>query len=279
MIQPDDVHIKQLEPDVALAPKLSLYSLSVEPLKVYRSDESLISFMPGEGNQFGWLSFDSSSYLSRRKKSGPTANANFHLLSGPSSMDLPARLYDFVLGYQARSSLSEQFSFDASAMIGIFSDFEGSAREGVRYPAHAVGMFHTSPKVDWVFGVDYLGRDDVKILPVAGFCWHNPDRPQVRYQMIFPRPRIDWTLNSEVRLYLAGLFGGGTWQIEFPDDNNDVMTYRDFQMLTGIEKIRDDGSLAAWELGWVFGRKLEFRDSPNELYMDDAFVLRYVTRR
>ncbi len=279
LIRPDDVHIRQIEPDKSPLAKASLYQRSSEPYEIYRGDESQISFMPGGGDQFGWLSFYSANYLTRKRKAGPTANANFHLLSGPSSIDLPARLYDFELGYQTRSSLTELFSFDASAMIGAYSDFKGSAREGVRFPAHAVGMFHPSPRVDWVVGVDYLGRDDVKILPVAGFCWHDPARPQVRYQMIFPRPRIDWTLSSESRLYLAGLLGGGTWQIEFPDDHNDVMTYRDLQMLTGVERRRDDGSLSAWELGWVFARKLEFRDSPSQLNLDDAFVLRYVTRR
>lgn len=277
-IRADDIHIKQIEPGDELTADPNFYSLSVERYRIYRSNESLIAFMPGGGDQFGWLSFESPSYLSRKRTSGPTANVNFHLLSGPSSIDLPARLYDFELGYQTRSSLSELFSYDASVMVGAYSDFKGSAREGVRFPAHAVGMFHSSENADWVIGVDYLGRDDVKMLPVAGFCWHNPARPQLRYQMVFPRPRIDLTLNAAARLYLAGLFGGGTWQVEFPDASNDVLTYRDFKMVTGIERKRDDGSLATWELGWVFARKLSFRDRADELNMDDAFVLRYITR-
>ena len=279
-IKEDDERIKVLEPaEKVFVPKADLYELASGKFKVYRSDESMISFMPGGGDQFGWLSFESSNYLHRNEKSGPTANVNFHLLSGPRSIDLPARLYDFELGYQSRSSLSDLFSYEWSAMVGAYSDFEGSAREGVRFPAHAVGMFHPGPRADWVVGVDYLGRDDVKVLPVAGFCWHDPATPHLRYQMIFPRPRIDLTLSSEVRLYIAGLFGGGTWQIEFPDSSNDVLTYRDYKLVTGIEQMSDDGSLTSWELGWVFGRKIEFRGRPEELDMDDAFVLRLITRR
>ncbi len=163
-------------------------------------------------------------------------------------------------------------------MAGIYSDFEDSARDGVRFPAHAVGFFHQEPRVDWAFGVDYLGRDDIKILPVFGLCWHDPNRPAWRYQFIFPRPRVDLTLSSKSRLYCAGTLGGGSWDIELPDESNDVMTYRDYKLVIGLEQADTSKSLSAWELGWVFNRRLEFRSRPDEHGFDDAFVLRYVSQ-
>ncbi len=279
IISGDDQNIKMLEPEQLLPTKLDLYDLSLARYTSYRYNEDAISYMPGDGNQFGWLSFESPNYLSRGTPRGVTANMNIHLLSGPIVVPLPPRLYDFELGYQVRNSLSNLFSYEWSAMVGIYSDFEDSARDGVRLPAHAVGMFHPGPRADWVFGVDYLGRDDIQVLPVAGFVWHDPNRPELRYEMIFPRPRIDLTLSPQSRVYCSGLLGGGTWDIEFPDDSNQVMTYRDYKLAFGIEQSDAEGHLNSWELGWVFGRKLEFRDRPDDYSFGDAFVIRFVTRK
>lgn len=278
LISGDEENIRLLEPEDLLPKKLDLYDLSLSRYTSYRSRENSISYMPGDGNQFGWLSFASPNYLRRGTPRGITANMNIHLLSGPLAVPLPPRLYDFELGYQVRNSLSDLFSYEWSAMVGVYSDFEDSARDGVRFPAHAVGMFHPGPRADWVFGVDYLGRDDIKVLPVAGFVWHDPNRPELRYEMIFPRPRIDLTLSTHSRIYCSGLLGGGTWDIEFPDDSNDVMTYRDYKLAFGLEQADADGDLSSWELGWVFGRKLEFRNRPDEYSFGDAFMIRYVTR-
>jgi len=279
VLSEDDAHIKMLEPEAVLPKALDLYALSIASYTSYRSKEDSLTYMPGGGDQFGWLSFDSPNYLTRGTASGVTANMNLHLLSGPESIHLPPRLYDFELGYQFRNSLSSLFSYEWSAMVGIYSDFEDSARDGVRFPAHAVGMFHPGPRADWVFGVDYLGRDDIKVLPVAGFVWHDPQRPELRYEMVFPRPRIDLTLSPSSRIYCSGLLGGGTWDIEFPDESNDVMTYRDYRLSFGLEQASCEGALNSWELGWVFSRKLEFRDRPDAMGFDDAFVIRYVTRK
>ena len=146
LVSVDDHNIKELEPEEILPKALDLYDLSLARYTAYRYEEDAVSWMPGDGEQFGWLSFESPNYLNRTQKSGITANMNLHLLSGPQSVHLPPRLYDFELGYQARNTLSDLFSYEWSAMVGVYSDFEDSARDGVRFPAHAVGMFHPGPR-------------------------------------------------------------------------------------------------------------------------------------
>jgi hypothetical protein len=257
-------------------PPLSYFAC--EPYSNYRTDEDDISFMPGGGDQFGWLSFQYAPYKKSGYKSGFITGFNLHLLSGPDSVALPARLYDFSFGYQKRGRIQDAMSYDLASTIGVFSDFEDSAREGIRYPGHAVGMLHYTPEFDIVFGVDYLSRDDIKILPVMGFSWRPQAMPDLRIDMVFPRPRIDYSLTDSNRVYLAGRLGGGTWDIEFPDNANDVMTYRDLQVLLGFESRDSDNAWSAIEFGYVFDRSLEFRTQAGETRFDDAFMLRFVTR-
>lgn len=245
----------------------------------YRSGESITSYMPGDGEQFGWLDFENTPYLSASKSSGITLGTGLHLLSGPNSVALPPRLWDFILGYQNRATLGERFSYDLASSIGVYSDFEDSAREGVRPLGHAVGSFHRSDLWDWVLGVDYVNRDDFKILPVMGFSWHNQTASPWRFDMVFPRPRIQYSLSNTNRLYMAGLLGGGTWDIEMPKEINDVMTYRDYRLLFGHEQITPGGNIAATEIGLVFGRQVEMRHSLPQVQFDDAFIIRFVARR
>ncbi len=179
----------------------SLYAPT--PYHNYQSDETSLSYMPGDGEQFGWLSYQSTPYVGRGYRSGVTTGFNIHLLSGPNSVALPPRLYDFVLGYQKRARLNDMLSVDIASSIGVYSDFEDSARDGVRFPSHGVGILHVNPKLDWVLGVDYLSRDDIKLLPVAGFSWHNPDNCDWRFDLVFPRPRIQYTLSDCSRVYMG----------------------------------------------------------------------------
>lgn len=260
-------------------PLENLQFSQLERYQNYRVDESMLSYLPGDGESFGWLSFQSTPYQRRGQRSGFSTAMSLHLLSGPNSSPLPPRLWDFSMAYQKRGSLTERLSFDAATSVGIYSDFEDSARDGVRFPAHAVGMFHWNSNLDVVFGVDYVSRDDVKLLPVFGYSWHDYTAPEWRFDMVFPRPRISYSAEPDSRFYLTGILDGGTWDIEMPGDVNDVMTYRDIKLLLGHERIHGDGEVGAFELGFVFARHLQFRTSPVETNFDDAFVFRIVHTR
>jgi hypothetical protein len=140
-------------------------------------------------------------------------------------------------------------------------------------------MVHINSTTDLVFGVDYLGRDDVAVLPVFGVSLHDHYIPGLRYDLIFPRPRIDYVLTDDWRGYLSANMDGGTWDIELPNGTGQVMTYRDFRLVLGFEHADEDSGLSAWEFGYVFGRELEYRNNPTSTRFEDAFVLQWVWRR
>lgn len=245
---------------------------------VYRQRESTLGYIPGDGDQFGWIDFDNTPYLDERDQSGFAASIGLHLLSGPNVVPLPPRLWDFALGYQKRDSLGQILSYDVAANVGVYSDFEDSARDGVRVLGHAVGMLHANDNLDWVFGVDYLDRDDYHILPVIGYAWHSTENSAWRIEAVFPRPRIEYSVEDYRTFYIAGKLGGGTWDIEMPNDINEVMTYRDFRLLFGIETHMPNQPRSSVEMGWIFGRKLEFRDGSGPFEFSDAFLIQWITR-
>jgi hypothetical protein len=254
------------------------FQVAASPYRHYRSSEARLTHLAASAGSFGWTSQEWEPYLKRDQANGLTGCIQNHFLSGPRNVDLPPRLHDFILGYQHRGTFNDQFSFDCGASVGVYSDFRGSAREGIRFPAHAVGIIHASHRTDFVFGVDYLDRKDYKILPVIGISCHDLNWTSLRYDLVFPRPRIDYTINDGTRIYLAGQLGGGTWDFEFPNGTGGVMNYRDFRVLLGREKRYLDGSRQAIEFGYVFGRELTLQDVPGEFDFRNAILIRMLSR-
>jgi hypothetical protein len=258
--------------------QVSFRQLMNAPYDAYRVETNSLGWLPGGGDDFGWLDWTTAPYLDRDTDAGITGAINIHWLSGPTSIPLPPRLYDLSLGYQMRDTISDKFSYDIFASVGVFSDFEDSVRDGVRFPSHAVGMLHVSNSTDVVFGIDYLDRDDITILPVFGLSLHDLLIDDLRMDLVFPRPRIDYMLNDTNRLYLSGTMDGGTWDIELPNESDHVMTYFDLRLALGLEIADDDGDVTALEFGYVFDRRLEFRNVRGHMDFDDAFLIRLVSR-
>jgi hypothetical protein len=244
----------------------------------YRYETSSLNWIPGGANQFGMFSIAWDHYV----KSGITScfgsigiGMDFNFLSGPVQTDMPPRVFDFSIAYQIRQQLGP-LKFDLATSVLAASDFKGSARKGILFPSHGVGFLSVSPALDVVFGVDYLDRGDIKLLPVAGLIW--TPNTQVRFELVFPRPRAVFQLSDQHRLYVAGELGGGTWAIERVTLVNDLATYRDLRVCVGLEFVEKGGEGGAIEIGYLFDRRLEYTSGLGDMRLDDAVMLRVVTR-
>jgi hypothetical protein len=249
---------------------------AVDPLQGflgYRYAASSIDWIVGNGDQFGMVSLAWDHYQHSGINSGLGLGAKFHFLAGPERSDMPPRVFDFSIGYQHRNRLGP-FGYDVAASVMASSDFEGSAREGIRFPSHAVGFLEVGPATDLVFGIDYLDRGDLKLLPVAGLILR--PNPNTRLEVVFPRPRAVFRLTEEHLLFVAGELGGGTWAIEREAVFDDLATYRDLRLSLGVEWLQEGGRRSAFEIGYLFDRRLEYTSGIGDLSLDDTVMLRIV---
>lgn len=255
----------------------SLREISREPYVNYRRNESTFSFLPGSGDDLGWMDFKSDHFLDSGYRSGFSTGIGIHLLSGPKVVHAPPRLYSLTLGYQRRNSVGDSFSYDVAASVGIYTDFEGSARDGIRFPGHAVGVLHQSPETDFVFGLDFLDREDYFVLPVFGVS-HRSDRfENMRFDFVFPRPQVEYAMQSGRIVYMAGRLGGDSWDMEFPNGQEDILTYRETQLLLGTR--RNGLTNSAIEVGYAYNRRLEFDDFRGKASPGGAFMIRFTSAR
>lgn len=227
-------------------------------------------WIPGGGDRMGILTIPfSTPNLPEEGKNAFSVEATWHLLGGPRQTDMPPHLWDLALRWGRRDQLDSFWSYDVAIRGGWFSDFEGSAREGLRFPAHGVMYYTPSDSFQMQVGFDYLDRDDIACLPVFGFVL-KPTR-NLRLMAVFPRPTIAVGEEGVGWVYLSGEMDGGTWAIKRADGMNDVATYRDYRLLLGV--YRQDRWVT--EVGLVFDRHLEYRSGTPSYAPLTTTVLRH----
>lgn len=196
---------------------------------------------------------------------------------GPTTPSLPAELYQASLQMTWLPKISERWRLILSATPGVYSDFQGADSGAFRMTGLGLAAYDWIPdRLKLVVGVVYLNRDDLSILPAAGLTWTPNDNWKL--ELVMPRPRLAARLNYDVDfedwVYLAGEIGGGTWQIQLDDTTNERMTVRDFRIILGVERKLDGGAGARLEVGYVLGREIEFRNDPMSYPLGDTLMLR-----
>lgn len=203
-----------------------------------------------------------------------------HYLDGPSVSDLPARVYDASLQFRWFRRFTPRLAMDLAVTPGVYGDFERDAGDALRVTGHGAAVYDWTPTTRLVLGVAYLDREDVGVLPVGGIIWKPND--EWEFKLVAPRPeiarRVYWfgQFGEQVKdwLYLAGEFGGDTWAIERADGTPDTFTYRDFRVLLGLER-KAIGTPDGWvEIGYVFGREIEYDSPTPDISPSDTFLIR-----
>lgn len=243
----------------------------------YRYATGGLAWIPGTSADFGIFSIFQDRYIKSGINHDVAVGLGFHSLCGPEQTDMPAWVFDFAIGYQLRQQIG-QLKFDLATGVLAASDFKGDSRQGIRFPSHAVGYLSLGPGFDLVFGGDYLDRGDIKFLPVGGFVW--VPNASMRFEIVFPRPRVICQITDKHRIYVGGELGGGSWAIEREtfDLDSDLATYRDYRVCVGIEDVELNGQRLAFEIGYLFNRRLEYSSGIGDMYLSDAVMLRLITR-
>jgi hypothetical protein len=198
-------------------------------------------------------------------------------LDGPAELDLPSQLYNVGLDLMWRKQFNDRWGSMIAVRPGLASDFQTS-QDAIRITGRALATWQWVPeRLSLLFGVVYLDRNDVPILPGVGLIW--TPNPDWRLDLIFPRPKLARRLvfvprELEDWVYLGGSLGGRTWAVERWPGVPDQLTMRDYRLFLGWERILDGGSGLFLEAGYVFGRELEYEVDPMTQSFDDAFMLR-----
>jgi hypothetical protein len=204
-------------------------------------------------------------------------NFETRLLHGPLTPDLPGQVYSAYLQLIWVPKLSLRWTGILGFEPGLYSDFQDGDDDALRILGRGLLKYEwVTDRVQLLFGVLYLDRDDVNLLPAGGIIWTPSE--DLHLEILFPRPklarRISWNGHAEQWVYLAGEFGGDTWAIQREAGFADRLTLRDLRVSLGLERKRDGGAGAMCEVGYVFGRTLQYQSATPTLDLPDTIMLR-----
>jgi hypothetical protein len=210
---------------------------------------------------------------------------SLHLWDGPNGVigaDLPPNAYSAFLDFGWDSDPNQMFSTEFGVRVGAFTDFNTYNSKSTRVLGKALASFRLSPTSTVKGGVYYLDRNGTKLVPAFGFlCRPNPF---TRFDLFFPQPKFSRYCRTvgtrDVWWYLSGDYGGGSWTIERTDKTSDSIDINDYRAVLGVEWGTSDqlqlGRRTAFaEIGYVFGREVEYRYNPQDNYdPDDGIMVR-----
>jgi hypothetical protein len=190
--------------------------------------------------------------------------------------DLPPIVYDAYLDFAWYPHCYQWLGGELGFRTGVWSDFHHVDSDSVRLLGRALASVALSPTLDVRFGVVYLDRVDVKILPAGGVYWR--PTPDWDLYLVFPNPKARKFLtaigNTKWYGYAAGEYGGGSWTVrrQVEDDQFD---YNDIRVIGGLEWETQTLVRGHIELGYVFDRNLVFKSNdPPEFSLNDTIMLR-----
>ncbi len=205
----------------------------------------------------------------------------FHWWNGPntptSGADLPPRTYSTYFAFDYSTPWDRRIGGEANFTIGVYSDFQFSSSNSLRYTGVGLGWFRINNTTTFKLGVEYLHRVHIKILPAVGFFIY--PSPNLKLDLYFPRPKIAQRLpslgNFEIWGYVGGEYGGGSWTVERIGGMQDQADVNDIRTFLGLEWMGPRRVTGFFEVGYVFDREIVYRSDPTTLFLfDDTVMLR-----
>jgi hypothetical protein len=203
----------------------------------------------------------------------------WHLLDGPSYVDLPARLYATYLDFMWLPKVGDRLRGIVSVAPGWYSDFEGGdgGADEFRLTGRGIARYDCIPdQLQLVLGVVYLNRHHNKIIPAAGVIWKPSE--DYNFELVFPKAkiarRLSWGPGFEHWVYLTGGFGGNNWSILGTTGDRETLIMKDWRVTLGWERKMNGGAGFLVEVGYVFQREIELPGRSVTYYPDDTLLLR-----
>ncbi|WP_425613901.1 hypothetical protein NA78x_003745 [Anatilimnocola sp. NA78] len=207
-----------------------------------------------------------------------TPGFNMYLISDPGgAQDLPPRLYTAYVDFTWAPLFLQHHRLLLSVAPSVYSDFEADHPDAFRLTGKAIYAWDYVPeRLQFVAGVLYLNRDNIRLLPAGGLIWK--PTPDFNFELIFPKPKIATRVNVgagyEDWIFVTAEFGGNTWAIERANGTSDKVTWADYRLMAGYERRVDGGGGYRLEVGYVFGRTLEYSSGIGDFDPRSTFILR-----
>ena len=160
---------------------------------------------------------------------------------------------------------------------GLYTAFQGLSGSDFGFPFGLLGTFAYDEFWEWIFGLNVYPGFDRTIDPEIGVRYTHGDPRDAHLQAHLGYPETKLTISP----YDSASFDFGARMWVWPefqmdeDDARERLSYDESRIYAGFNWTRDKFTRFSLQLGYVFGRELEFEREAAPVDIDDGFMIRF----
>ncbi|GFE61974.1 DUF6268 family outer membrane beta-barrel protein [Geobacter sp. AOG2] len=191
-------------------------------------------------------------------------------IDAPDSARLPESLHTLSLDLGAVYHVDKRLTLGVRVSPGVGSDFKGFSAGDVRVPVAVHANFQASRSLSLIGGVAYTGMNhSYPVMPVLGLLYIPSE--QWVFALGFPRTGVVYKPDRKTDLYVGAEFAGGEYQLHDPPVGANVVSYRDYRAVAGVDLRVLPFAKMGIAGGYAFARKFVFYDgNRNDINLDGA---------
>ena len=192
-----------------------------------------------------------------------TPGFGLRLWDGPLNSHLPSQAYRISSDLELSTPQQGRWSSVLGFTPSLNSDFEQDPTdESFNWDGRAYVLYQMNPFWKAMVGVEYWNRVNDYFIPHAGFIYTD-DVWEMR--LTVPEARLSLFVGNELGcgkwIYISGAFNVDSYEIDSPGTGRDEVEFRDYRVMIG-SRMDTGRSSFFFEGGWVFGRDVEFANTP-----------------
>jgi len=178
-------------------------------------------------------------------------------LDAPEALRLPDSLHAVALHLGGEYRSSDRLTLGIRVTPGLSSDFRSISADDLRVAVALQAKYRVSQALTLTGGLAYTGQShSIPVLPVIGVLYLPTDKVTLAFG--FPRTAIVYKKSRETELFLAAEFAGGEYELHDSTIGADVIRYKDYRAVAGIEFPLLPVAKLNLSGGYAFSRKFEF---------------------
>ena len=174
-------------------------------------------------------------------------------------------LYKVEIPVAAKFQATDEIPVTATLRPGVHSDFDALSGDDLWLSGSVVGEYLYQEDLTFVLGLG-VGEDfgDVQAFPIVGARWQATDA--IMANLVFPRPKVTYTVSEDLKLFVAGEPTGGQWNVSH-------QTRTDYDLEQEGYRVGLGGEYQVMDGGWLYAMAGHEGNRSLQIAVDDDTVL------
>ena len=208
--------------------------------------------------------------LDARMELSAGLNYSDETLDAPDSARLPDSLRSVAVSMGVDYRTTDRLTLGGRISPGLSSDFKAVSGRDVRVPVAFHAQYRASAELTYLGGLAYTGGNrTLPVMPMLGVLYTPSER--WTFALGMPRTGVIYRPYRGMELHLGAESGRGEYHLHDASLGSDVISYRDYRGVAGVETALCSFLKLGIAGGYAFDRKFVFYDGNRaDVSLDNA---------